>query len=846
MTTLLSPLLAAEGVTRTTFEWARIQSRTDWVLPIGLCVVLLVFVRYMYIRDSKELHPLLGWLLTLARSAALVALLVLYLDPTWRTEREVTRPSRAVLLVDTSLSMGTTDVESPDTPGSVSRAQQVVDTLQNSELLDTLRKVHEVVVWRFDEDLKRLVPLDKLGAGAPGGDSGRPSGDEPGGDDTEGEEATADGSQPAAEPEKRIDWAELLRPSGNETRLGRSLKQLIADERSSPLSGVVLVSDGGQNAGETPETALELAREAKVPVAVVGIGSDRKAANVRISDVVAPARAYPGDRFTITAYVQAQEMAEQRVTVELLWRPAASRPTPEDVGTGQIESTSQVILGTDGEVLPVKFEVAPPEPGRRIYCVRVQAPKTDSEPGDDFDEATVEIVDRKNRVLLVAGGPTREYQFVRNLLYRDNSTTVDVYLQTAQPGISQDADKILDEFPSDRTELFEYDCIVAFDPNWQEIGVGPADDLENWVAEQGGGLIAIAGPVNTGRAVGGWVQDPSMAKVRSLYPVEFIRRITVIDDTGYTAEEPWPLEFTREGLEARYLWLGDTASASQAVWTEFRGVFSHFPVRGAKPGATVLARFSDPRSGSGEELAPYFVTQFYGSGRVFFTGSGEMWRLRAVDDTHFEQFYTKLIRHVSQGRLLRGSARGVLLVGQDQYQVGNTVEVRAQLNDAQMKPLRAEAVAVQIMHRESGSAQPLSLAPDPTREGTFAGQFTVLKEGTYRLELPVPETEDERLEQTIKVVIPKLEKETPQRNDALLSTIAKGTGGAYYVGFEEALAGAGDKAPVFDLLKDRTRTSILLEAPNPERKERWLRWILGILCGVLFFEWTVRRLVRLA
>ena len=69
--------------------------------------------------------------------------------------------------------------------------------------------------------------------------------------------------------------------------------------------------------------------------------------------------------------------------------------------------------------------------------------------------------------------------------------------------------------------------------------------------------------------------------------------------------------------------------------------------------------------------------QFTGPGSVFYLGSAEMWRLRAVDETCFSQFYTKLIRHVSQGRLLRGSSRGVLLVGQDRYLLGNTVEVRA-------------------------------------------------------------------------------------------------------------------------------------------------------------------------
>ena len=48
-------------------------------------------------------------------------------------------------------------------------------------------------------------------------------------------------------------------------------------------------------------------------------------------------------------------------------------------------------------------------------------------------------------------------------------------------------------------------------------------------------------------------------------------------------------------------------------------------------GAVIYARFSDPRIAQGGQQPPYFAGQFYGSGSVFYLGSGEMWRLRAVD-----------------------------------------------------------------------------------------------------------------------------------------------------------------------------------------------------------------------
>ena len=64
----------------------------------------------------------------------------------------------------------------------------------------------------------------------------------------------------------------------------------------------------------------------------------------------------------------------------------------------------------------------------------------------------------------------RDYQYLRNQLFRDKTMTVDVLLQTAQPGISQESNEILEQFPSTAEELYQYDCIVAFDPDWTELG----------------------------------------------------------------------------------------------------------------------------------------------------------------------------------------------------------------------------------------------------------------------------------------------------------------------------------------------------------------------------------------
>ncbi len=562
-----------------------------------------------------------------------------------------------------------------------------------------------------------------------------------------------------------------------------------------------------------------------------------KGEKVRIGDLIAPARAYPGDSFQITGYLQSEGLADRTVSVELVSRAAGGAGS---LDAGRVEGSQRVTLGGRGEVVPVKFDITPAEDGRRMYRLRVNAPPEDTNSADDQQEVDVEIIDRKSKILLIASGPTREYIFLRNQLHRDKQTTVDVWLQSAPEGISQDAHEILTELPGTPQELFLYDCIVAFDPDWTQLDAADVDLLERWVAEKAGGLIVVAGPVEMDK----WVQDPKLSRIRGLYPVEFNRRLTLFDEGRFGSTTPWPIEFAREGLEAEFLWLANTAATSAQLWSDFPGTFGYYDVRGPKPGATVYARFSDPEAATGDQRPVYFADHFYGSGRVFYLGSGEMWRLRALDDKYFEQLYTKLIRHVSQGRLLVGSSRGMLLLDRDRYLLGNTVVVRAQLSDAQFDPLDVPNVTLQVIRPDSTTLA-LQLAADASRKGMYVGQFTALQEGTYRLEMIVPEGDEEQLSRRIQVRVPDLERENPERNDALLSEIAKRTDGLYYLG-PEAVLGDRGMPPLASQLLDRTETTYLAGITDRDFERRWMQALLGVICGALCLEWLIRRLSKLA
>jgi hypothetical protein len=639
-----------------------------------------------------------------------------------------------------------------------------------------------------------------------------------------------------------VDWAAQLAPRGAETRIGDNLKFIIDRERGGPIACVILISDGGNNAGGDYHVAATSAADALVPVYAIGLGSDKRPPNLRVVDLEAPERVYPGDKFTVTGYVQAQNYSAGGMTVELLSSPGSG-------GDETKEDEQTLDVGKSGQVIPVKFELKPEDQGIRQYKLRVRPFEGEAEKRDNEKTAKVEIIDRRTKVLLIAGGPMRDFIFLRNQLYRDKEVVSDVWLQSGKPGISQEAHEILYKFPETEDELFDYDAIVAFDPDWEQLSAEQVMLLERWVAEKAGGLVIVTGPVFTPQWSSRRRGDPRIDTLKALYPVVFYYQGSATLSLGrFGSERAWPLAFTPDGEQAEFLWLDDTAEASQRAWGQFEGVCGYYAVKDTKPGGRVYARFGDPDTAIDNTQPIYMAGQFYGSGRVFFMASGEMWRLRAVDDVYFEQFYTKLIRWASEGRLLRDSSRGVLLVDKDRCALGDQVAVRAVLQDAQHRPLALDRVQAMLVQPDN-TRQPLIMkeVKDEGRKGIYVEQFTATQEGDYRIELQHPTAAEQVLTREVRVKIPAKETEFPERNDAVLREIADKTSGDYFVGLKAAVGDTSvETGALVAKIRPQDQTTVLPGTPDRSFERQLMGWLLGLICGCLCLEWLLRRLSKLA
>ena len=87
----------------------------------------------------------------------------------------------------------------------------------------------------------------------------------------------------------RIASLHALQPSAPATRIGDSLKQLVAETTDLPVGAIVLLSDGADNSGGIDLDTISALRNRRIPVHTVGFGAEEVPHDVEINDaIVAP------------------------------------------------------------------------------------------------------------------------------------------------------------------------------------------------------------------------------------------------------------------------------------------------------------------------------------------------------------------------------------------------------------------------------------------------------------------------------------------------------------------------------------------------------------------------------
>ena len=857
---------------------------TGWwaVAAVTVMVVICWYVRRLYRWEGRSGAPeRVRLIMTCLRCAVLVLLGLIWLEPVAVRYLHRTTEAYTVVLVDDSASMDLVDrdLSEPATPGRVGetaenpagpvrRIDRVRDFLLAGEsaFLSKLAEHNTVQLYSFasGSQLVATVPSPRL---------------RPHGQDAEVESSSS-----------RLGHAiqSSLAALGGSTNISRSLQQAVGAAGSSPIAGVILFSDGRITAGEPAATAAEFTRRHRIPLYAVGVGDDRPIVNVRVFGATAPTTGLAGDPLSVSVTIEAQGMDSSKLEAILyeefaedgalgtnVERIVERRPinfeSPIASPADPPKADHAAALVDKPPVAPgavrirrrrtteLSFALSRDRPG--TYHFRVHVPPSAEEiiTSDNDAVVSVRVLDGALRVLLVAGGPSRDYRYLSRLLMRDQTIDVSCWLQSADVDAVRDGDTIIDHLPTTTEELFQYHAVVLLDPDPRRLTPSFASLVGRFVIEQGGGVIYVAGRPFAAMFFRSALTRP-LVSVLPVVPDPEAE--LVLNDLGHYQTTAFAVAIPDEARHHPVLRRGDgvgralpdsnhvadalllsggarPTSPSALGWGGVGGVYWHFPVLHEKPAASVLMRHTHPQMGNRFGAHILLAVQYAGAGRSAMLTFDGTWRWREHGEDLYNQFWVQMLRHLAEGRLAAGGGRISLTTDADRYALGDEIHIAARLLDVAYKPVDYTEVSAEVRWR--GETETVTLTPAGRAPGWFEGRFTPAEPGRYAFRMVAPSAVGPASEPTevatryVSVVRPDLEMVDPRMDRTALRTLAELSDGGRY--FELATADE-----IVDLIPDRHESTRTRSTVMP----LWDRgWVLMMLLGLLCLEWSLRRWYRL-
>lgn len=814
-------LLTALGAETETYVHEFRVAPTGWTAVGGLALVALLLwaAVWMYRREGRLGASMkTRMFLAVLRCLVLVTLAVIFLEPVRVKILRRWIDSYAIVLVDDSASMDLAD-RYRDEP-TAARVRSVLGDEGNAAA--PRRALVERIVAREDRKFLRDLAARNRVKLYTFSDTAKPLGNLRASRETAGDDAASDKKTFLDIAEVPLDFA----ATGPATNLDLAVRRGVESLGSLPVAGVVVFTDGGFNQGGSAEQIAQFARERKLPLHVVGVGDPSPPRNLRVTEVLAPDNAFQQDPFAVTATIAVEGLAGESIRVELRERNA------DQPGTGAIADSREILIAPGTALAQVSFERRQTRVGRYAYSVEVVPLPDESIVEDNTRQTSVNVIDAKTKVLIVAGSPSWDYRFVTTLLERDATIDVSCWLQSADLSAVRDGDVIIDHLPETPEELFAYDVILLLDPDKTDIDEEWCRLVDKWVSENGGGLLYAAARPHTPA----FVREPAHKPLVDLLPVTLDPEADlVLNQIGHYQTASSLLEVPPAATGHPILRFGDDAAAAKLAWQGMGDVYWHYPVLREKAVATVLLRHANPRMRNGFGGHVLSATQFVGAGRAAFLGFDGSWRWRRFPEPYYDRFWIQTVRHLSEGKLLGGSKRATLLVENERPTLGETVNVSARLLDARFEPLKLDQVPISVTVEDQ--RREFTLTPRRDRPGWFEGRFVPDRAGAYRVRLTLPGGGVTPVEAEAEVVVSRSNLETlhPQMKKADLIALADDSFGGKFWEVDEVAAIPAAIPDLHEEIPIRSRPTSLWDNGT----------LLTILLALLTIEWATRKWTRL-
>jgi hypothetical protein len=801
-----SPGTLARGDSR--LEFAAMPKGPGALVLIVGAIVLLALIWRLYRWERRELSRRKRIILVTLRAITLLAVSIMLLEPVLVSSQRETIPSHLVMVLDDSESMKYSDPYTDDSRAVALAADLKLETKDGRTPVQRLRETPRL-------DLVKTVLQPNLKALGQGRDVYL----------HDLESAARDGSGTSAR-KRDLDAIQAKRPI---SPLGDAIHGVLSAHRGQPVAGVVIATDGRSNTGEDPLRAAEAAARLNVPIFAIAAGASEGPRNIRLAEIEASPVVFVRDAMNLAVVVEARGLKDAEATLIL----------EQKINDGGWEpiSNQRIALGEDGILKRTLFRVTPKVVGQYEFRAKVEDGGPELTLEDNIASVAVKVVRQQIRVLLIAGGPSPEVQFLRNALMRDQHVEFAAWMQHSDPGFRQPGDRPIPRLPSDAAELARYDALLLVDPDLRALGAQWPDMIVNFVGQEGGGLIFVAGELHsqqlfeaaeTVKTGGDWTRILPVVREPGLFRTDAEVRLSSL--------ATYSLDLTPEGRGDPIFEFNPDPIRNRAILTSLPGMYWSFPVTRARPGATILARHGDPRMQNQYGRHVLLASQLYGPGRTVFIGFDSTYRWRYLAEDYFDGFWARLVDRVGRNKALGGRFPFTVHLGKGVYRVGDRVSIGVRYTDPAATAEGSEVVAeLEIAGQPPEPLRFEKVSDDP---GLLTASFPAEQAGAYSLRI-VPATAVETgsgvrvSTTTFRVEPPRREVDEPSLNRPLLAELARITNGRVL-----DLAEVG-KLDEYLSMREVTRT---LET----RDELWdAPLIFAVLVLSLTVEWVLRKIYRM-
>ena len=186
------------------------------------------------------------------------------------------------------------------------------------------------------------------------------------------------------------------------SNLGKILSDIESSYENRNLDRIVLVSDGIHNQGVSPTF-----QSYNNPIITVGLGDTIAKKDLKIQTLFCNKLAYLGNDFPIVAEIQNNGYNDRIVAVSLLQNGAAI-------------STQNIRIKKD-DISEVNFVARAAQKGLQRYSVAVQVLENEISTQNNVRDAYVEIIDGKEKILLLAYAPHPDLKALRAIIEKNEN-----------------------------------------------------------------------------------------------------------------------------------------------------------------------------------------------------------------------------------------------------------------------------------------------------------------------------------------------------------------------------------------------------------------------------------------